>query len=101
MPLDLSRRNFIRGLTAGIIAAPAVVKAASLMPLRGLVLDRGLGSHFEYYQTRFFWFSQMNPSAIQFSAPLGVQNWEPDGILRHELMSRAQVKERFGTDASV
>ena len=35
--LDLSRRNFLIGAgtaTAGIIAAPAIVRAASLMPVR-------------------------------------------------------------------
>jgi hypothetical protein len=34
-----SRRSFLRGLGATLIAAPAVVRAASLMPVRGIVQD--------------------------------------------------------------
>ena len=33
-----SRRSFITGL-ASLIAAPAIVRVASLMPVRGIVLD--------------------------------------------------------------
>lgn len=32
-----SRRSFITGLVASLVAAPAVVRAASLMPVRALV----------------------------------------------------------------
>lgn len=32
-----SRRTFLTGLSASIIAAPAIVRAASLMPVRGIV----------------------------------------------------------------
>ena len=37
MSIEVSRRRFLLGL-AGLIAAPAIVKVASLMPLRGQVL---------------------------------------------------------------
>ena len=36
--MQLSRRGFIGGLGA-LIAAPAIVRAASLMPVRGIVMD--------------------------------------------------------------
>jgi len=35
--LDLSRRSFFRGLGATLIAAPAIVRAASLMPVRRMI----------------------------------------------------------------
>ena len=34
--VDLSRRGFLGGLGAGLIAAPAIVRAASLMPVKAL-----------------------------------------------------------------
>jgi hypothetical protein len=34
----LHRRSFLTGLTASLIAAPAIVRAASLMPVRGIVM---------------------------------------------------------------
>lgn len=37
MSIDTSRRGFLFGLTASIIAAPAIVRAASLMPVRGII----------------------------------------------------------------
>jgi hypothetical protein len=33
----LHRRTFLTGLAASLIAAPAIVRAASLMPVRGIV----------------------------------------------------------------
>lgn len=36
--MTLNRRTIIVGATASLIAAPAVVRAASLMPVRGIVL---------------------------------------------------------------
>jgi hypothetical protein len=43
MPLSLPRRSFLSGL-ASMLAAPAIVRATSLMPVRGIVLpdERGL-----------------------------------------------------------
>ncbi len=38
-----SRRSFITGLAA-FIAAPAVVRVTSLMPMRGIVMDAGIKS---------------------------------------------------------
>ena len=39
MAIDLSRRGFLGGAIASVVAAPAIVRAASLMPVRGLVMD--------------------------------------------------------------
>ncbi len=36
MTLDLSRRNFIRGTGTTLIAAPAIVRIASIMPVRAM-----------------------------------------------------------------
>ena len=36
MALDLSRRGMLFGLGASVLAAPAIVRAASLMPVRAL-----------------------------------------------------------------
>ena len=36
--IDLSRRSFFAGLGASLFAAPAIVRAPSLMPLRGVAL---------------------------------------------------------------
>lgn len=33
-----SRRSFLIGATASLIAAPAIVRSASLMPVRGIVM---------------------------------------------------------------
>ena len=33
----LSRRSFFSGLASALVAAPAIVRAASLMPVRGIV----------------------------------------------------------------
>lgn len=55
MTLDLSRRSFIGGLLAAI-AAPAVVKAEILMPVRGLILpvyDHDWAVKFDIYRHRF------------------------------------------------
>lgn len=38
MPLDLSRRSLIRGLGA-LIAAPAIVRVASIMPVKAFRFD--------------------------------------------------------------
>ena len=39
--VELSRRWFLGGLGAGIIAAPAIVRAASLMPVKALEREIG------------------------------------------------------------
>lgn len=39
--MNIHRRAFITGLV-GLIAAPAIVRASSLMPVRSLRLDPGL-----------------------------------------------------------
>ncbi len=36
-----TRRSFLTGLGASLIAAPAVVRAVSLMPVRGIVMPVG------------------------------------------------------------
>jgi len=47
MRIETSRRGFLGGLGATLITAPAIVKAASLMPVRGLImpLDENLLIH--------------------------------------------------------
>lgn len=35
---DLARRSFITGLGAALIAAPAIVRAGSLMPVRNMLI---------------------------------------------------------------
>lgn len=35
---DLGRRSFITGLGAALIAAPAIVRAGSLMPVRNMLI---------------------------------------------------------------
>jgi hypothetical protein len=42
-----SRRAFLSGL-GSIIAAPAIVKASSLMPVRGIVMPRIIGADWPY-----------------------------------------------------
>jgi len=37
----MHRRDFLFGLGASVVAAPAVVHAASLMPVRGIVMPVG------------------------------------------------------------
>jgi hypothetical protein len=37
-----SRRSFLLGLGSALVAAPAVVRAASLMPVRGIIQDVGV-----------------------------------------------------------
>ena len=36
--MTTSRRAFLVGLSSSVIAAPAIVRAASLMPVRGIIL---------------------------------------------------------------
>lgn len=38
---DLARRGFLFGAAASLVAAPAIVRAGSLMPVRGIVMDDG------------------------------------------------------------
>jgi hypothetical protein len=35
----MNRRGFLLGLGAGLVASRAIVRAASLMPVRGIVMD--------------------------------------------------------------
>jgi hypothetical protein len=37
-----SRRSFLLGLGSALVAAPVVVRAASLMPVRGIIQDVGV-----------------------------------------------------------
>lgn len=37
----MNRRSFLVGAGAGLIVAPAIVRAASLMPVRGIVMRVG------------------------------------------------------------
>lgn len=40
----MNRRGFLLGLGTSIIAAPAIVRAASLMPVRGIVMPVAMPS---------------------------------------------------------
>lgn len=42
----MDRRSFLFGVGAALIAAPAIVRAASLMPIRGIILPIDLGGTF-------------------------------------------------------
>ncbi len=37
--MNLNRRGFLGGLGASIVAAPAIVRAASIMPVRGIIMS--------------------------------------------------------------
>lgn len=43
----MHRRSFLTGL-AGLIAAPAIARASSLMPVRGIVMEIEFGEIVEY-----------------------------------------------------
>lgn len=54
--MTLSRRGFFTGLAAVAVTAPAIVRAASLMPVkRMLILPDGLDNRFEAYTSMFKW----------------------------------------------
>lgn len=52
--MSLSRRGLLTGLGA-IIAAPAIVRAASLMPVRGIVMDVPRADY--YHLDAIYWIS--------------------------------------------
>jgi hypothetical protein len=41
--MQIARRSFLFGLGASLVAAPAIVRAASLMPVKALEAEYGLG----------------------------------------------------------
>lgn len=62
-----SRRTFITGLAA-TLAAPAIVRAASLMPVRGIVMDVPsipVPQVWAFFDRRFYWVAGGN--LIEFS----------------------------------
>ena len=46
--MTLARRSFLTGLAASALAAPAIVRAASLMPVRGIVMDAPIWQELKY-----------------------------------------------------
>lgn len=60
-----SRRSFITGLSA-LIAAPAIVRVSSLMPVRGIVMPAmPVPEVWAYFERRFVWVE--GPSTVHFS----------------------------------
>jgi hypothetical protein len=64
---DLSRRSLITGLIS-LIAAPAIVRVSSLMPVKALKPDYQVPP--VYFQGRLFWVTKDQPQTIQW----GMQN---------------------------
>jgi hypothetical protein len=87
-----SRRGLLLGLGTSLIAAPAIVRFANIMPVRALKTWPIQCM----FQDRFFWIEDTERGIIRCTPPLDVGDWLPDGILRHELMTREQIGERFG-----
>lgn len=73
-----SRRSFLRGLGATLIAAPAVVRAASLMPIRGIVQPISLEGVPLTFDGGFPMLTEITRKA--FVPRLFVQLWMPDKI---------------------
>jgi hypothetical protein len=73
----LSRRSLITGLIS-LAAAPAIVRAASLMPVKqmieqpigfinGIPIYEDYKGPVLYFQERFFWTSKINPQLFYVS----------------------------------
>lgn len=86
--ITLPRRKFLAGLSA-LIAAPAIVRASSIMPVRShrfsdieALLDARMKlveSQFcEFYQERVFW---MSNSGVVFASRV-----EDDGVFADEIV---------------
>lgn len=58
-----SRRSFLTGL-ASVLAAPAIVRASSLMPVRGIVMDWAPPKAY-YFQNRVWWI--VGPQMLAYS----------------------------------
>jgi hypothetical protein len=79
-----SRRSFITGLIAFTASAPAIVRAASLMPVKAIdgVYEVAIDMHFLqvpssfiYFQNRLFFVNVDQPHIIRYS-PLGYERLE-------------------------
>lgn len=79
---DFSRRALITGLIS-LVAAPAIVRAGSLMPVKQMIERsphlslNGVPIYFDdlavkpvYFQDRFFWVTINEPSTIRYSDPV-------------------------------
>jgi hypothetical protein len=78
---QINRRSLITGLIS-LVAAPAIVRAGSLMPVKQMV-DRGphlslngVPIYFDdlavkpvYFLERFFWVTKLEPTLINYSDP--------------------------------
>jgi hypothetical protein len=85
MSLNLSRRVFLRGLGSSLIAAPAIVSASSLMPVRGLVMPVApimFTATWSDYSGRFDAVVDLSVVRRAFLQKLYVQLWEPGPLLR-------------------
>jgi hypothetical protein len=86
--IELPRRKFLTGLSA-LIAAPAIVRAASIMPVRSFVEDSGFElsgfSSFlpldqipwaiQIWQDRIFWLSENGIRMLPMSEIPDVASW--------------------------
>lgn len=73
----IQRRNFLVGL-ASLIAAPAIVRAASLMPVRGVIMPSNFDllipqGTYMMFCGRLAWIS--GPREISFSESGDVPDW--------------------------
>lgn len=87
--MTLSRRSIITGLIS-LVAAPAIVRVSSIMPVK--VMDVGLtlggipiefddpgnlyGCTCVYYQDRVFWLSPKDQQTVLFSQQLPKESWD-------------------------
>ena len=73
--MTLSRRSLITGLVSFAVTAPAIVRAASLMPVKQMiepVLAISDWSHGDvtiitFYQNRIFWVSNEKPQMVHWT----------------------------------
>jgi hypothetical protein len=79
MALITSRRSFLTGLGAAL-AAPAVVPYASLMPVRGIVMPRGLSAQEIYNLCRSNQIESFRLGADEYYVAIVSPPW--DGLLR-------------------
>jgi hypothetical protein len=81
----ISRRGLI-GSLASLLAAPAIVRASSLMPVKAWTLDGPLTAYEAAYRRALFWDSFDSPSALSATEPY--PGWrfrfDPSGIVFHE-----------------
>ena len=65
----ITRRGLIHGVV-GLIAAPSIVRASSLMAIRGLPVATG----------RYYWEAVLNPGDVEFNFGPYFEHAVPDGF---------------------